>query len=173
MRELQGIDARVASELREQIRQKFKESKADKNRTEIVAKMTDAQRELQFLRQYVGTARWKLTEAPPGTMFGSSASSLQPPLLPSSSSPFVTPGKTQAQAACGHDHSPGEACSTGDSWVGSGSAEDVKGRLGDIWPWQAPPPTPQHAQAPPVGPEKELGQWEARGHSGPLRIPKR
>ena len=172
MRELQGIDVRVASELRSQIRQKFNESKADKNRASVVAKLTEAQRELQFVRQYVGTARWKVSGIPTGgTMFGSGATSLGA----SSATSSTGTGHNHSHGDCsaeGHSHGPATGAVDG-SWIGTGHAGDVKGRIGDVWPWQSSTAPPAPGQEPAQPPVSNQDQWAYQPPRTPLRIPKR
>lgn len=96
MRELKGVDAQVQAELRGQIRAKYRASMLEKNRATINARLTDATRELQMLRQYIGGARLKAADA---------------------------------AAAAGAPTGPDG------TWVGTGDADDIKGRVGESWPW--------------------------------------
>ena len=107
MRELKGMEATAAHELRVQVRTGFDKGKAERNVGNQKAMLLDGTRQLQFLRTYAGTAR------KPAAADG--------PLSPSFSTP---PSGTGG----GSSSSPG-------SWVGTGEEWDVRGRLGEAWPW--------------------------------------
>ena len=57
MRELVGIEAGTAAELRAQIREAFEKNRDEKNLANRKAALAEGTRQLQFLRTYVGTAR--------------------------------------------------------------------------------------------------------------------
>lgn len=92
MRELQGLDPQLQTELRKQIRDGFARHKSETDKSKIKAALTDGTGQLAQLRKYAGSAKKK---------------------------------------AAGQ--------STDSTWVGTGEPDDIRGRIGNGWPWGGGP----------------------------------
>lgn len=116
LRELRGLPRAAADDLRAQVRRGFAApleggahgAGQGAARAAAKARLAEADRQLHFLRVYAGTAR-----AGAGARGGG------------------PPAAAGAPGPAGGAGAPGG----GDTWVGSGDGDDVRGRLGQQWPW--------------------------------------
>lgn len=90
LRELQGLDPTTVAELHKQIKDAYRENANERNRANMKALLAEGERQLVFVRSYIGTAR----KVDPATI-----------------------GKTDP------------------TWVGTGDDDDIRGRIGEGWPW--------------------------------------
>lgn len=92
LRELRGLDPSVAVELQSQIRESYRKHTEEKNRANMKSLLAEGERQLVFLKSFIGTAR-KVDPA--------SITQMEP------------------------------------TWVGTGQGDDIRGRIGEGWPWGA------------------------------------
>lgn len=139
LRELHGIDKSVANELRKQIREGFTTNRHVKNSNDIKNLINEGNRQLQFVRTYVGTARRSTpTNASTVTTEGSLSSqhnTIQTMMLGKGNS--VTK-ETREQQINNSIINPLVDTNNvkNTSWVGTGEPDDIRGRVGEGWPWK-------------------------------------
>jgi len=140
LRELHGIDRTVALELKKQIRDGFSSNQHVKNANDIKNLINEGNRQLQFVRTYVGTAR---RTNPSTTALGTTNPLLTMPLgkgigitketrEQQIKNSVINPLEDKNTNYLGSD--TGNVKNT--SWVGTGEPDDIRGRIGEGWPWK-------------------------------------
>ena len=107
LRELRGVDAAAALELRQRIRDGFDRPSGERSRPALRALLADGERELQFVRTYVGTAR--RAHAPAGEGVDASA------------------GEPESWVGTGEEWDVRGRVGSGWAWEGAGAAGGEEG----------------------------------------------
>jgi hypothetical protein len=135
LREVRGVeDPSSRREMRAQIRSGYEANRLERSPANIKAALTEGARQLQFLRSYAGTAR--RGPSPPATAKGAGVGAG----AGAGSGGQQGHGHSHGGVPCSGDHSHdggdfGEKPKAEESWVGTGEPDDIRGRLGDGWPW--------------------------------------
>jgi hypothetical protein len=151
-RELARMPRRSAArlEIGAQVRAAFKANKAERDRANVRAMLTEGTRQLHFLRTYAGTARRGEqpaqtvevraradgahgAHAGDGHAHGGHAHGGH--ARPAEAAPPAESAAAQVAAVFGAPAPAGSQPAAG-SWVGTGDKDDIRGRAGEGWPWQ-------------------------------------